>query len=378
MKDVVLVIPNDKTKGLSHAIDAKLDADFKVQYGIEDVNLGSEWGSVFNIIQADQAEQEEGQRSFTDEDTDINNGSHYKVNAGNYIIKGGVWEQIVGIAKRVMKVDEKIQANQVTKTEKTADNTDSANNKAVDENVKTEVANILSADPSINLDDVDLNDVCEKYQSILAVYPNIEKDKISERITNYVKGLRFHNKEDEFGKLYKNNVERSDEKIENAKIKEAVKNKDTQASFEAYHKAAKEFIEVYDNATGNGKIQLYELLAREIKDKEKELGRKLTEEEKQIIKTRANQFVGLINQDKGQQVDEMTLDEDEIAAYLWAMSNINGDKSYADITYEEWKKAQDSMVYFHIGDDATEEQTLQAKIFMQAVKNGYEGLKKTH
>ena len=58
------------------------------------------------------------------------------------------------------------------------------------------------------------------------------------------------------------------------------------------------------------------------------------------------------------------------------MSNIKDDKTYSDITYDEWKYGQDAIVSLMNTENATQEQLLQFAKFNQTVKNGYEGLKR--
>ena len=195
------------------------------------------------------------------------------------------------------------------------------------------------------------------------------KKGIQERILNYAKGLQFHDQETKFADSWAQNQD-SNEKIENASVAEAMANGDMESFKAAFHQMAKEYIETYDNAAGDGKIDFEELIAME----EKELGHELTDNEKEIIKAEALKRITLLDQN-----DDGKLDSDEIAAYLWAMSKINDGqtgKSANDITFSEWKTTQESLGILSLGDDRTQEDMDKYALFSQTLKNGYEGLKK--
>lgn len=271
MQDVVLIIPNDTSKGLSHAIDAKLDADFKRAYGIEDVNLGSSWQSVFTLIQNDQAQQEEGQRSFTEQDNDINKGSHYKVNAGNYVIKGAVWESIVDIAKKVMskeiqKAEEskKQQTESVQKDDNVQqpENTQKTAAEIIEEN-KQKISEYIS--PLYQFEKLNKtlqNDLLRKYALMLdyaqANNSTIDDETMSTRLKNYVKGWFYHSKEvyvcsktdEEYDQL--TNEKQVEVKVFNEDDNDDVKEAKTDIFTEAY-------IEYYD-IDGDGAISAAESL----------------------------------------------------------------------------------------------------------------------
>lgn len=226
---------------------------------------------------------------------------------------------------------------------------------------------------NIDYSDIEINDVTTKYKNILAYNKanNIEMDdtKLSERIANYTKGLKAHAKETEFANAWANDTE-SNTKLENSAVREAVANGDMNAFKAAFHQSAKEYIELYDNAEGDGKIDVNELIQMETK----ELGRQLTSEEIKIIQNEAINRIAILDQN-----NDGKLDENEIAAYLWATSKINdgaNDKTADDITFNEWKTAQESMGVLSIPqDELTQEQIDKYAKFDQALKNGYNGLK---
>ena len=107
---------------------------------------------------------------------------------------------------------------------------------------------------------------------------------------------------------------------------------------------------------------------------ERELGEALTPEEKMAIQDQAINRMAILDKNH-----DNKLDENEIAAYLWAMSKINDGatgKSAHDITFSEWKAVQESMGILSLGDDATQEDIDKYALFAQALTNGYNGLKK--
>lgn len=196
MNDVSLYISNNG-KGLSHAIDAQLDAEFKAKFGIDDVKLnGNQWQSIFNLIQKDQAEQEEGQNTFTQADNNVCNNSHYKVNAGNYIIKGKVWEEIVKQVKEFLNIQE-TAADDVAATE--------------DKVVKSNEENLseILQKAGITLNEEEYLDVLSKYENKLALQMSgmdISDEKIESDILAYISGKQYEKTEDAFYNQANNNI----------------------------------------------------------------------------------------------------------------------------------------------------------------------------
>ena len=217
-------------------------------------------------------------------------------------------------------------------------------------------------------------DLIHKYETILDFAKQngqtLSDEKIQKRMTNYAKGLQYHQIESNFADAWKNDAENSDLKMENKDVEGAVKNGDMEKFKQAFHDAAQQYIELHDNAQGDGYIDIKELAVME----EKELGRKLTKEEQKIVIEEAINRIAVLDQN-----GDNKLDEDEIAAYLWAMSKVNdgeNGKTAQDITYEEWKTSQESMGILTLGDDATKEDKIKYAKFAQALDNGYEGLKR--
>lgn len=319
---------NVKSQGLSYAIDSKLDEELQT-----DVKLGyTEWTSVFELIKNNQVAENKSQ--FGEKDTDIKNGKHYVVQANeNYEIKQSVWAQIVEIAKKKMGLTTTpaaaVQEENVTE------------NNAAKQNVKTILKNA-----GIDIDETseDFNDIVNKYNAIKSVKPDITDENLAERISNYAKGLQYRKSEEKFAAGDTSTAATIDG------VEEAVNTGDMEKFKAAFHQKAKEYIELYDSADGDGKISVDEFIAME----EKELGRALTAEERTIVQEEAINRIAILNQDN----DAVTLNEDEIAAYLWAMSKINdvNDKKTAhDITADEWNTSQNSMGIFS-GTNLTDEQ----------------------
>lgn len=321
---------NVKSQGLSYAIDSKLDEELQT-----DVKLGyTEWTSVFELIKNNQVAENKSQ--FGEKDTDIKNGKHFIVQANeNYEIKQSVWAQIVEIAKKKMGITTPTAATAAAQKENVTENNAAA------QNVKTILKNA-----NIDIDETsdDFNDIVNKYNAIKSVKPDITDENLAERISNYAKGLQYHKTEMKFAAGDTSTAATIDG------VEEAVNTGDMEKFKAAFHQKAKEYIELYDSADGDGKISIDELIAME----EKELGRALTDEERAIVKEEALNRIAILNQDN----DKTTLSEDEIAAYLWAMSKINdgNDKKTAhDITADEWNTSQESMGIFS-GTSLTDEQ----------------------
>lgn len=214
-------------------------------------------------------------------------------------------------------------------------------NNAAAQNVKTILKNA-----NIDIDETsdDFNDIVNKYNAIKSVKPDITDENLAERISNYAKGLQYHKTEMKLAARDTSTAATIDG------VEEAVNTGDMEKFKAAFHQKAKEYIELYDSADGDGKISVDELIAME----EKELGRALTDKERAIVQEEAINRIAILNQDN----DAATLNEDEIAAYLWAMSKINdgNDKKTAhDITADEWNTSQESMGIFS-GTSLTDEQ----------------------
>ena len=306
--------------GLSQAIDRKLDEELK-----QDVRFNlSEWNSVFNVIKEDKAT---AKKQYSGGDSDITDSRQYVVQEGNYKITQNAWNKIVDIAKKKLGItSQKIQeVKQETEPEEKIEAA------AGDEKIKT-----MLSDAGINANETDMAKIKSKYEMILAYNTKngikTDEAKLKERIINFAKGLQYHNAETQFA------LNNGGEAIVIDGVKEAVQNGDMEAFKAAFHQKAKEYIELYDNTEGDGKISIDELVAME----EKELGRALTAKEKNIVEENAINMISVLNQDN----DPATLDENEIAAYLWTMSKINdgNDKKTADdITFEEWNTSRESL-----------------------------------
>lgn len=352
------IVLNIKTgDSLSLAIDRELDKQLKT-----DVKLGfSEWSSVFNLIKRNQVSTNKAQ--FGEKDTDIRNGKHFVVHANeNYEISANVWSQIVEIAKKKMGIS-------TPQASPSAEQPTEAPKEAAEDVVLTneqKVSNILK-EANLSVSEAEYSDILNKYENILAFAQNnsqeISDEKIAERLINYANGLKFHAKETEFAQTYAQNGT-SDAKIENTGVKEAMNSGSMENFKAAFHKMAKEYIETYDNAAGDGKIDIQELIAME----EKELGRALTPEEKAIVQEEAINRMKILDQS-----GDNKLDENEIAAYLWAMSKINdgeNGKTADDITFEEWKTSQNSMGIFSGLDlTATQKETVNIAFKLIAKTN---------
>lgn len=132
--------------------------------------------------------------------------------------------------------------------------------------------------------------------------------------------------------------------IELTKVKDAMNEGDMNKFKQAYHDYAKDYISAYDS-DGDGKISVEEFILME----EKELGRALTPEERKVVQAEAENRIAILNHSDNPSettAEDVLLDENEIAAYLWAMSKINDGsqgKTADDITFNEFQTVQQSM-----------------------------------
>ena len=345
--------------GISQAIDRQLDKELGV-----DVKLGlKDWNCVFDIVKADKATQE---KQYSGPDNDITKNNNYVVQQGVYELTKNAWSQILQIAKQKMGIAGGANGSQEV--------IDTAGDVSVEEekpDVKNVVVKMLQ-ESGIELSETDIDDVAAKYEAISKYYTenNLEKDArvtVNDRILNYAKGVAAHNLESQFAELYTNDAESSDLKFENSDVQKAIADNNMDAFKAAFHQSAKEYVELYDSAEGDGAIDVNELIAIE----EKELGRALTKDEKDLVTSLALNRIAVLDINENNKIDES-----EVAAYLWAMSRINdsnGESTGADITYSEWVTAQESMGVLGLEDPTREEIDKYAK-FDRTLRNGYNGL----
>lgn len=329
-------------EGISQAIDRHLDKEFN-----QDVKLNlTEWNSVFNVIKNDTAGST---KQYSGGDEDIQNNKNYVVQEGNYQITKNAWQQILDLAKKSLGIVEKPET-QVTEEGASSEPTEKSVSEPKAKSVLSneEIVRNTLKNANLNPSEADFNDILAKYENIVAYYNKnsleIDEAKINERVVNYAKGLQYHNAETQFA------LNDGGDSIVIDGVQEAVQNGDMDAFKAAFHQKAKEYIELYDSADGDGKISFDELIQME----EKELGRALTPEEKDIVQKDAINLMAVLNQDE----NLTTLDENEVAAYLWAMSKINDsndEKTAHDITYKEWSASRESIGILS-GTNLTDEQ----------------------
>ena len=381
------IVLNVGNQGLSYAIDKELDR----QLG-QDVTLKyNEWTSVFDLIKQNQVESNKSQ--FGENDTDIKNGKQFVVQQNeNYAINSTVWSKIVDIAKKNFGITTTEQTN--TNTTVTSVTTPAANSEdntvAAQEEQKTSLINLLKQS-GVNVDNIDIDDVMNKYNAISEYYSanNIEKDarglNVLDRITNYAKGLEYEAVQNQMAEFDANlKIENLDDykdeagKIDEAKLREAytqmrrdadikyvnqeIRDAISAGSQEQYMQASRDFgnqyIELYDNAAGDGKISFDEFNAKESKGNEDVA----TED----INKKVFDFLD-INQDG-------YLDNDEVTSYLWATSKITDGKNKRtadDITYQENMVVAQALTEV-VTDDAD---GVLRKKFQDAYMLGYENFK---
>ena len=274
MEDVKIFIPKN-SRGLSFEIDKQLDARFLQDYGIEDVKLdGDQWQSIFNIIQANQAEQEEGQNTFTEADKDVSNGSQYIVHGDkNYVITGEVWETILGKVKEFLNIekteDKKVPAQVTDTTGNTAisDVTQTPKTAAeIMEENKQKISNLISK--SYNFEKLPKtlqSDLLRKYALMLdyaeANNQTIDDETIALRLKNYVKGWYYQGKETMVLKNY--SVEEvaalKDKSPEDVKYKVYDETDSDEVKEKKINQFVQGYIEYYD-INGDGDLDVSESL----------------------------------------------------------------------------------------------------------------------
>lgn len=365
-------------KSLSYTIDAQLDKELR-----ENVQLNkTQWQSVFNIVKNDTATTKP---QYNGGDTDINNGRNYRVRQGQvYKITQNAWNEIKEIALQALGRTTQTQETQSAQEQPAGQTASTAMQTAA---TTPETSNTTNVDPAkaqveeilhnceIDTSDIDVNDVVNKYKTILD-YNNkngitTNQTVLENRIVNYAKGLKAHAQEARFASAWLSETT-CDTKLKNEAVTSAIQNQSQDEFNAAFHQAAKEYIELYDSAAGDGKIDVNELIRMEAKEQK----RSLAEAEIKILQNEAINRVTILDQN-----NDGKLDEDEIATYLWAMSKINDGKegkTADDITFDEWKTAQKAMGIFSGMQPLTNEnhmKTMNANTIIAKLKSQYGNIK---
>lgn len=215
-----------------------------------------------------------------------------------------------------------------------------------DDEIKQEVLDILQNNPNVKVDfkseggKLILEAAVKKYDAMKAVNPKITAAEVSRRLSNYVNGYIYHTGENFFGvqslgEAIGVDSGYSNHELVNPDIKDAVNKGDTDAYKEAFHQQAKEYIEFYDE-TGDGKIDLAELIMSEVNETQTEMKRNLTKDEKSAIKEMAMTKIATLDKN-----GDNKLDENEISGYHWARNNLHG-KGY-NMTYQEYDEFETAL-----------------------------------
>lgn len=227
-------------RSLSYTIDKQLDTELD-----QDIQLNNnQWQSVFDIVKSDKATEKQQYRGKGE---NINDGKDFRVDQNQvYSFTKNAWDAILKIARDSVKHEEQTE----TKTE-TKEMTLPTENKSSEDIVKE----MLS---EVDLNGVDLKDVVGKYDTILAFdkanNTTTPTEKIQKRLTNYVKGLKYHNFEAE---AQDNN---------NAEFhSDCAKAKSYDELSKAYQQFGKEYVEFLDQ-DGDGEINVHEMFYQELQD----------------------------------------------------------------------------------------------------------------
>lgn len=267
-------------KSLSYTIDAQLDKELR-----ENVQLNkTQWQSVFNIVKNDTATTKP---QYNGGDTDINNGRNYRVRQGQaYKITQNAWNEIKEIALQALgrttqtqetKSAEEQPAGQTASTAmQTAVTTPKTSNTTNVDSAKAQVEEILH-NCEIDTSDIDVNDVVNKYKTILD-YNNkngitTNQTVLENRIVNYAKGLKYHNFEAEA--LKNNNAEFQSDCSKAKTLEDLAK---------SYQEFGKEYVEFMDQ-DGDGEINVHEMFYQELQDLYSIKGMSKTEAKQKAIET---------------------------------------------------------------------------------------------
>lgn len=267
-------------KSLSYTIDAQLEKELK-----EDVCLNQkQWQSVFEIVKNDNATTKPQYRG---DDTDINNGKNFIVQKGQiYNLTQNAWNQIKEIALQALgkttqtqetKSAEEQPADQTASTAmQTAATTPNTSNTTNVDSAKAQVEEILH-NCEIDTSDIDVNDVVNKYKTILD-YNNkngitTNQTVLENRIVNYAKGLKYHNFEAEA--LKNDNAEFQSDCSKAKTLEDLAK---------SYQEFGKEYVEFMDQ-DGDGEINVHEMFYQELQDLYSIKGMSKTEAKQKAIET---------------------------------------------------------------------------------------------
>lgn len=267
-------------KSLSYTIDAQLDKELG-----ENVQLNkTQWQSVFNIVKNDKATTKP---QYKGNNTDINNGRNYRVRQGQtYKITQNAWNEIKEIALQVLgrttqtqetKSAEEQPAGQTASTAmQTAATTPETSNTTNVDSAKAQVEEILH-NCEIDTSDIDVNDVVNKYKTILDYNKKngitTDQTVLENRIANYAKGLKYHNFEAEA--LKNNNAEFQSDCSKAKTLEDLAK---------SYQEFGKEYVEFMDQ-DGDGEINVHEMFYQELQDLYSIKGMSKTEAKQKAIET---------------------------------------------------------------------------------------------
>ena len=188
-------------RSLSYTIDKQLDTELG-----QDIQLNNnQWQSVFDIVKNDNATEKQQYRG---KDEDINNGKDFRVDQNQvYSFTRNAWNAILEIARGSIKQEEKTETPQEENVQTpTSDKEVKMGTEKEAYEYEDTVLDILKK-ANIDTSDIEVNDVIQKYKNIVEYNKanNIEVDeaKLTERIENYAKGLKFAKVETGFDSVIK-------------------------------------------------------------------------------------------------------------------------------------------------------------------------------
>lgn len=267
-------------KSLSYTIDAQLDKELG-----KNVQLNkTQWQSVFNIVKNDTATTKP---QYNGGDTNINNGRNYRVRQGQvYKITQNAWNEIKEIALQALGRTTQTQETQSAQEQpagqtastamQTAATTPETSNTTNVDSAKAQVEEILH-NCEIDTSDIDVNDVVNKYKTILDYNKKngiiTDQTVLENRIVNYAKGLKYHNFEAEA--LKNDNAEFQSDCSKAKTLEDLAK---------SYQEFGKEYVEFMDQ-DGDGEINVHEMFYQELQDLYSIKGMSKTEAKQKAIET---------------------------------------------------------------------------------------------
>lgn len=238
----------------SDGISQTIARELKSELHVNEMNLGSVWNEIFNVVKNDHPTQSTQYRGG---DQDINNKNNYVVDEGQYVLSESAWEKICNAAKKKLGITSQTKT---TTPNETSQNTNAPKTSSYQEQIKTVEQYFSDSDFDFaSKDDEFKKEVLATYNVIVSVAKQnnqeIDETSIKTRLVNYAKALNFHKAELAAKKG-------TDVVYENSDCANA---KNTNELIDKYKQFGKEYVELYDK-NGDKSIDVYELFYKDLSD----------------------------------------------------------------------------------------------------------------